>query len=64
MIADDVVARSLRPVAQRGEEFMRGTPAVERRDQGLDDRDRPIVAAGVAPGLEEVRLGNLPLTQR
>ena len=41
---------------------MRRTAAVERRDQRLDDRNRSVVGANVTPGLEEVRLGDVPVT--
>src|SRR5207248_3060631 len=37
-LANEVVARPLRPVAHRGEHFVRALAAVERGDQRLDDR--------------------------
>ena len=40
---------------------MRRAPVVERRDQRLDDRDRAVVRARVAPRLEVVRLGDVPV---
>ena len=61
--ADDVVSRSLWTVAEGRHQFVRGLPAVERRDERLDDRRRAVMSARVAPRFEEVRLGNVPVAQ-
>ena len=60
----DVVRGALRPIAHRGQHFVRRLAAVERRDERLHDRDSAVVAARVAPRLQEVRLRNLPVAQR
>src|SRR5262249_57622136 len=44
-----------------GHDLVRGLAVVERSDEGLEDRDRPVHGAGVAPGLERMRLGPLPV---
>ena len=69
VLADDVVAGSLGPVAQRGEHLVRRLAAVERRDQRLDDRDRAVVARarrstlrGSAP--RESASGTAPTSRR
>src|SRR5215510_13962172 len=36
---------------------------VERRDQRLDDRHRAVVSARVAPRLQVMRFGNMPVTE-
>ena len=64
VLADDVVRRPLGPVAHRREQLVRRLAAVERSDERLHDRDGPVVPARIAPRLEEVRLGNLPMTER
>src|SRR5262249_14747285 len=45
------------------EQLMRALAAVERGDQGLDDRDGRIEGAAVAPRLERMRLRNVPVAQ-
>src|SRR5207248_6950597 len=62
-LANEVVARPLRPVAHRGEHFVRALAAVERGDQRLDDRRCAVVRARVAPRLQEMRFRNLPVAQ-
>ena len=42
-------------------QIVRGLAVVERRNERLHDRDGAVVAACVAPRLEEVRLRNLPM---
>ncbi len=61
VLADDVVGRALGPIGQRRQHFVRRLAAVERRDQRLHDRRGAVEAARVAPRLEEMRLGNLPV---
>ena len=40
---------------------MRTLASIERRDQRLNDRYGAVVGAGIAPGLQEVRLGDMPV---
>ena len=47
-----------------GRELQAGEPAVERRDEGLHDRDGAVGRAGVAPGLQEVSHRDLPVAER
>src|SRR5690242_6340749 len=35
--------------------------AVERRDERLNDADGAVISAGIAPGFEVVRFGNVPV---
>src|SRR5215510_16533534 len=42
---------------------MRRLTFVERRDQRLDDRRRAVVSARVAPRLQVMRFGNMPVTK-
>jgi hypothetical protein len=42
---------------------VRGLSFVERRDQRLHDRDRAVVGASVAPGLERVSRRNVPVAE-
>ena len=60
--AHELVARLLRLVGEGREEFVGGLAAVERRDQRLHDRRGAVERERVAPGFQEVRLGDVPLT--
>ena len=42
---------------------MRALAAVERRNQRLNDADRSVVGASIAPGFEFVRLIDVPLAK-
>ena len=58
----DEVASAARDVAgKRGEQLERRFAVVERRDAWLLQRDAAVEAAQVAPALERVRRGDLPL---
>ena len=58
--ADDVVALRL-ALAEGGQDLDLRQRVVERRDQRLDDRGRPVGGAQVAPALERVRGGQVPV---
>src|SRR5262249_42084301 len=62
-ILDDVVAAALGLARERGEQLVSRLSSEERRDQGLEDRDRPVERACVAPGLEVVRRCDVPVRQ-
>ena len=49
--------------SQDGDDFMGALAAVERLNQRLNDADRAVVGAGIAPGFEIVRFGNVPLAK-
>src|SRR2546423_1336827 len=46
-----------------GDDLVGRLAAVQRRDERLDDRRRPVEGAGVAPGLQEVGLVDVPQAQ-
>jgi hypothetical protein len=58
--AQDLVALRL-ALAERGEDLDLGERVVERGDEGLDDRDRPVRRAQVPPALEGVGGGQVPV---
>ena len=62
VLAHDVVAGTLAAAfGERRQDFVRRLAAVERRDERLNDRDGAVVGPHVAPHLEVVRLGDVPL---
>ena len=63
VIAHNFVTRALRLPCNRREDLVRCASSVQRRDQRLQDRCRAVVRAHVAPGLEIMRLRNMPVTQ-
>ncbi len=44
-------------------DFVRALPAIKRLDQRLNNTDRPVVSARIAPRLKIMRLGNMPLAK-
>ena len=48
---------------EQGDKFERALAVVKRSDQRLDDADRAVVGAGVAPGFELVRCVDMPLAE-
>src|SRR5262245_56896648 len=56
------MSRSLRRAGEHGQYFMNRSAAVQRGDHGLHYCRSAIERAGVAPGLEKVRLRQMPLT--
>src|SRR5207248_2600520 len=62
VVAQAVVAALFGRVGEGGYEFERAAPAIERRDERLDDRDRAVVGARIAPSFEVVRFGHVPQT--
>ncbi len=61
--AQQIVTGRIRLAGEQRHEFQRALAAVEGRNQRLNDADRSIVSAGVAPGFEFVRLIDVPLTK-
>ena len=61
--AHGVVGRLIHAADQRAEDFVRGAAVVERGDQRLDDRHRPVVRPRVAPTLQRMHLGDVPMRQ-
>ena len=57
-------SRALWFLRQRRDHFVCRLAAVERQNQQLDDRHGAVDRAGVAPGLEVVSRGNVPVAQR
>ena len=43
--------------------FVRRVRVVERRDERLHQRHRPVVRARIAPGFERVRVGDVPVRE-
>ena len=64
VLANDLIRRSLRSIAERREHFVCGPPAIERRDQRLNDRNSAVEGPSVAPRFKKMRLGNLPVGNR
>jgi len=58
---NQILLRSIDQLLERGEHLMHGLAAIERRDQWLHDRDGTIVSTDVAPRLEIVRFGDVPV---
>ncbi len=46
-----------------GQHLVRRVSVVQRRDQRLHQRDRPVVGTRVTPALERVRVGDVPVAQ-
>ena len=63
-VAHDVVAGALWTIAHGRQKLVRRLAAVQRRDERLHDRRGPVEGARVAPALEKMRLGDVPLAQR
>jgi hypothetical protein len=62
--ANDVVARLLALGAEQGvDQLVSRLPLVERLDQRLEDRHRAVIGAGVSPGLERMRSGDVPMAE-
>ena len=58
---DNLEGSHLRVVEQRLQHLVRAVAAVQRRDHRLDDRDSAVIATGIRPALEVVRLVDVPL---
>src|SRR5436853_545254 len=58
---DDVVRRLIEAAEQRADDLGGMPSVVQRRDQRLLDRYRAVVRAAVAPRLEVMRLGDVPV---
>ncbi len=63
-LVDGVVPRPLGCVGERGDDFESRLAVVERLDERLHDGRGAVVRPLVAPRLEVVRLGNLPVAAR
>ena len=61
--ARQIVASRVRLAGKKRNEFERALARVEWSNQRLNDRDRAVVGASIAPGFEFVRLINVPLTE-
>ncbi len=61
MRADDLPAGSLLQIGQQRHHFVGGPALVQRLDQRLHDRRRPVVALRIAPRLQVMRLGQVPV---
>ena len=48
---------------KNGDDFVRALAAIERLDERLNDADRSVVGAGIAPGFKIVRFRNVPLAK-
>ena len=59
--AQDLPPRPRWIVEEGRQEFVRRPAVVQRLDERLHDRDRPVERPRVPPGLERVRLGDVPL---
>src|SRR6185437_3919820 len=64
VFADHFSIGTLSRFEESRQQFDGGVPAVERFDQRLLERDRAIVAAGIAPRFQEVLFGKVPLASR
>ena len=63
VVADDLQAGSVRLAQEHREHLVRRPPLVQGGDQRLLDRGRPVERPDVAPGLEEVRLRDVPVAE-
>ena len=59
----NVVGGAFRLPRQHGQHFVRGLTRVERRDQRLHDGDRAIVRPAIAPRLQVMRRGQMPVAK-
>ncbi len=64
VLAHQVVAVALGPVAEDGDDLVERLAAIERRDERLHDRGGAVVRARVAPLFEEVRAVDVPVALR
>ena len=62
-VAQHFVIRDSRFVSESCERFTRGMRVIERRDQRLNHAERTVESARVAPGLEVVRFGDVPIAE-
>ncbi len=60
---DEVMSGDARLAREDGDNFVRTLATIKRLDERLNDADRSIVGAGITPGLEIVRLWNVPLAK-
>ena len=62
MLAEEVVSGALGPARERRQHLVRGLRrGIEGIDERLDEGDRPVEGAGIAPRLQAVGLGDLPV---
>src|ERR1700730_17626003 len=61
MFANGVVGRNTRLVAECCQNFISGIRAVQRSDKWLDDAYRSIESPDIPPGLQIMRLRDVPL---
>jgi len=59
----EIVSREAGLAREDGNDLVRALAAVERLNERLNDADRSIVGAGVAPGLEIMRLRHMPMAK-
>src|SRR5438105_10518915 len=60
---DDRVAGGIWLVGKRGQYFVHRMPVGQRSDERLQDRDATVKRAHVAPALERVERGNVPVAR-
>ncbi len=53
--------RRIRFSQQGSQNLMRRFTLIQRRNQRLNDADRPVIRANIAPRLEIMRFGNVPV---
>ena len=61
VVLDDVVRALVGLLGERRQDLVGRLPVEERRDQRLDDRRGPVQGARVAPALQLVRRGHVPV---
>src|ERR1700676_1328820 len=61
--ANIIVPGSIGLAGKQRDEFNGAFAFIQRRDERLNDADCPIVGSSIAPGLEFVRLIDVPLTK-
>ena len=60
---DQIVSRGIGLPGEQCDKFMGALAVVERSDQRLNDTDRAVIGAGIAPGFELMRLIDVPLAE-
>ena len=61
--AHQIVASRISLPGEQGDEFVRAFAVVKGSDQRLNDADRSVICAGIAPGFEFMRLIDVPVRQ-